>query len=257
MLSLVLALTIAQSQVPLSSIRLATSATINIDLGKLNGKLLRQLAWSPDGAELYLMTYDANKDASIKKAYHFVIRLETGAPKPVEAAPAWAEAYWTWKSGQASPDDASLKIDVATDRRRESAVAVPFGGDLARGGSDTSSAGSAGGMSTETAMAAANSSQMSNVYTMRLKGQVVGEWVNHPIVPGQTLGWAPKGHGLIAYVDHKSGRLVLMNLAGERHAVDDTKEVTLPAWSNDGSRLAYLEGRGRNRFALVVATVQK
>jgi hypothetical protein len=86
---------------------------------------------------------------------------------------------------------------------------------------------------------------------------VVGEWVNHPIVPGQTFGWAPKGRSLIAYADAKSGKLVVMNLAGERQTIDGTRNVTIPAWSADGTQLAYLEGRGRNRFALVVATVQK
>ena len=106
-------------------------------------------------------------------------------------------------------------------------------------------------------MAASNVSQMVDVRTMRLKGQVVGEWINHPIVPGETYGWGPKGTGLFAYRDHKSGRLVLMNLAGERQTVDGTRDVSRPAWSNDGTRLAYLEGRGGNKFALVVAAVQK
>jgi hypothetical protein len=253
MLAVFLALTIAQAQVPVASIKVAPSSTINIDLARLKGKLVRQLAWSPDAAELYLMTYDPNQDASIKKAYHFVIPVATGVPKSVEAAPKWAEEYWTWKSGQASPDDPALKIDVSTERKRVSAVSLPFGGDLARGGTE----GSTTGLSTESAMAAANASQMSDVRTMQLKGQVVGEWVNHPIVPGQTFGWGPKGTSLFAYAEQKSGRLVLMNHAGERQTVDGTREVSHPAFSNDGSRLAYLEGRGRNKFALVVAAVQK
>ncbi len=253
MLAVFLALTIAQAQVPVASIRVAPSTTINIDLGTLKGKLVRQLAWSPDGAELYLMTYDQNQDASIKKAYHFVIPVATGVAKSVDAAPKWAEEYWSWKSAQASPDDPALKIDVSSERKRVSAISVPFGGDMARGGGDTGSTG----LSSESAMAAANASQMSDVHTMRLKGQVVGEWVNHPIVPGQTFGWGPKGTSLIGYADQKSGRLVLMNLAGERLTVDGTREVSHPAFSNDGSRLAYLEGRGRNKFALVVASVQK
>jgi hypothetical protein len=257
MLAVVLAFTLAQAQVPVGSIAVTPATTINIDLGKLKGKLVRQLAWSPDATELYLMTYDPNQDASIKKAYHFVIPVATGLPKSVDAAPKWAEEYWIWKAGQASPDDPSLKIDVAEERRRVSAVALPFGGDLARGGSDASAAGSGGGLSTESAMAAANASQMSDVRTMRLKGQVVGEWINHPIVPGQTFGWGPKGTGLMAYAEQKSGRLVLMNQAGDRQTIDGTRDVSHPAFSADGSRLAYLEGRGRNRFALVVAAVQK
>jgi hypothetical protein len=253
MLAVLLALTLAQTPVPVTSIKLVPATTINIDLGKLKGKLVRQLAWSPDGAEFYLMTYDPNKDASIKKAYHFVIPVATGTPKSVEVAPKWAEEYWAWKAGRASPDDPALMIEPSAERKLMSAVSLPFGGDLARGGTE----GSATGLSTESAVAAANASQMVDVYTLRLKGQVVGVWVNHPTVPGETYGWGPKGSRLFAYADQKSGRLVLMNLAGERQTVDGTRDVSRPAWSNDGSRLAYLEGRGRNRFALVVAAVQK
>lgn len=254
MLAVLLALTLAQTPVPVTSIKLVPATTINIDLGKLKGKLVRQLAWSPDGAELYLMTYDPNKDASIKKAYHFVIPVVTGVPKSVEAAPKWAEEYWTWKSGRASPDDPALQIDVSSERKWVSAVSLPFGGDLARGGTEGSATS---GLSTESAVAAANASQMSDVRTFRLKGQVVGEWVNHPTVPGQTFGWGPKGTGLFAYAEQKSGRLVLMNHAGDRQTVDGSRYVSHPAFSNDGLRMAYLEQRGRNRFALVVAAVQK
>ena len=253
MLAVLLALTLAQAPVPVADIKLAPSTTITIDLGKLNGKLVRQLAWSPDAAELYLMTYDPAPNALVKQAYHFLIRLDTGATKAVDAVPKWAEDYLTWKAGQASPDDSTLKIDPLSERKLMSAVSLPFGGDLARGGTD----GGTSGLSTESAMSAANASQMVDVRTLKLKGQVIGQWINAPTVPGQTYGWGPKGSGLIAYADHKSGRLVLMNLAGNRQTVDGPKNVILPAFSNDGSRLAYLEGRGRNKFALVVAAVQK
>ena len=255
MLSLFLALTLAQN--PAASIKVEPSRTIDLDLTKLKGKLVRQLAWSPDGVELYLMTYDQNKDASIKKAYHFVIPLATGVPKDVDKAPEWAEKYWLWKSQRASPDDAALEIELLTEKKRISSVSLPMGGDLARGGPDSSAAGASGGLSTESAMAAANASQMADVRTMKLKGQVIGEWVNLPIVPGQTYGWAPTGQRLIAYAEQRSGKLVLMHLSGERQTVAGTKDVSHPAFSSDGSRLAYLEGRGKNRFALVVATLQK
>jgi hypothetical protein len=252
MLAVLLALTIAQAQVPVASIKVAPSTTISIELGKLKGKLVRQLAWSPDAAELYLLTYDPAPNALVKKEYYFLIRLDTGATTAVEAAPKWAEDYLTWKAGQASPDDPTLKIEPLMERKLMSAVSLPFGGDLARGGTEGGT-----GLSTESAMAAANASQMVDVRTLRLKGQVVGQWVNAPTVPGQTYGWGPKGSGLIAYADHKSSRLVLMNLAGDRQTVDGPKNVILPAFSNDGSRLAYLEGRGKNKFALVVAAIQK
>ena len=247
----------ATAPTPVASINVSAGAPIAIDLGKLKGQFVRRLAWSPDASELYLMTYDANKDASVKKTYHFLIPAGTGVPKAVDAQPAWAESYWTWKSAQASPDDPALKIDLSTEKKRDDSVALPFGGDLARGGSTSAGSGVAGGMSQDEALAAARAMQGNNVYTMRLKGEVIGEWINHPTVPGQTFGWAPKGVGLIAYAEQKSGRLVLMNHAGDKKKIDGTKEVIFPAWTEDGTRLAYLEERGRYRFALFLAIVQK
>ena len=47
-----------------------------------------------------------------------------------------------------------------------------------------------------------------------------------------------------------------MDKKGDKQKVNDTKNVVMPAWTDDGSKLAYLEGRGRGRFALIVATVE-
>ena len=41
-----------------------------------------------------------------------------------------------------------------------------------------------------------------------------------------------------------------MDSTGAKQKMDGTKGVVAPAWTNDGTRLAYLEGRGRNKFAL-------
>jgi hypothetical protein len=99
--------------------------------------------------------------------------------------------------------------------------------------------------------------QMQNVYTLKLGSEIVGEWIDHPIVPGLTFGWGPKSNGLIAFAEKDGGRLVLMDQAGKKQRVEGTKDVVLPGFSEDGSRLAYVEGRGRNRFALIVAEVKK
>jgi hypothetical protein len=255
MLALVFAL---QAPTPVSNIHLTKSPGIDVDLGKVKGQLVRQLAWSPDGKELYLMTYDANKDASIKKVYHTLISLPDGRMRSADAQPAWATAYWTWKSAQASPDNPALKIDVSQEKRKENAVSIPMGGDMARGGTGGDGvAGGAGGLSTESAIAAKDAMQMSDVYMLKLKGEVIGEFVNHPTVPGLTFGWGPKGTGLIAYADQKTGRLALMNQAGDKQKVDGTRDVVLPAWSESGEQLAYLERRGRAKFVLFVASVQK
>jgi Tol biopolymer transport system component len=73
-------------------------------------------------------------------------------------------------------------------------------------------------------------------------------------VPGLTFGWSPKGVGLIAFAD-TSGKLSLMDRTGAVRRIDSTKAVTLPAWSMDGTKLAYLEKTARTTYALVIATV--
>jgi hypothetical protein len=226
-----------------------------IDLGKLGGTLVSELAWSPDGNELYLQTQTEDKRALPKDTFHFVIPAEGGSFSKVGAPPDWAGAYWTWKSGQTAPDDQAFKITISTEKRVASATAIPMGGDLAKGGADTVGAGT--GASAESVAAAANASMNASVNTMLLKGEVIGEWVNHRIMPGTTFGWGPPGTHLIAYAEKQSGRLVIMDSTGTKQKVDGTKGVVAPAWSSDGTRLAYLESRGRYRYALIVAKVSK
>lgn len=226
-----------------------------IDLGKLGGTLVSQLAWSPDGNELYLQTQTEDKRGLPKDSFHFVTPAEGGSLSKVGAPPDWAGAYWTWKSGQTSPDDPALKIAVSQEKRVAGATAIPMGGDLAKGGTDTVGAGT--GASAESAAAAANASMNAVVTTLLLKGEVVGEWINHRTMPGTTFGWGPPGTHIIAYAEKQSGRLVIMDAAGAKQKIDGTKGVVAPAWSSDGTRLAYLETRGRNKYALIVAKVSK
>jgi hypothetical protein len=256
---LLFALIVGQSTPSAETIRLLPSVVAEFQLGAggINGQRVRQLAWSPDGRELYLMTYEPNRDASIKEAFHYVMPAAGGKFARVEATPTWAATYWTWKSDRSAPGDQSRQIEVLQEKKRaETGVATPMGGDMARGGADTGGAGAAGGISPAAATDAARGMQMQDVYTLKLKGEIVGEWINHPIVPGLTFGWGPKATGLIAFAEKNGGRLVLMDRAGKKQKVDGTKDVVLPAFSDDGSRLAYLEGRGRNRFAVIVADVK-
>ena len=257
--ALLFALTLGQSAPSVEAIRLSPSVVAEFQLGSggINGQRVRQLAWSADGRELYLMTYEPNRDASVKEAFHYVIPVAGGKFARAEATPAWATTYWTWKSDRFAPGDQSQQIEVLQEKKRaETGVATPMGGDLARGGTDTGGAGAAGGISSSSAVDAARGMQMQDVYTLKLKSEIIGEFINHPIVPGLTFGWGPKASGLIAFAEKNGGRLVLMDRAGKKQKVDGTKDVVLPAFSEDGSRLAYLEGRGRNRFALIVAEVK-
>jgi hypothetical protein len=252
---LVLAQTPAQQPISVEAIRVTPTATFEFELGKngVKGTRLEKLAWSPDRNELYLMTYEPNRDASIKTAFHYVMQTSNGAMKSVNTAPEWVGAYWTWKSDKSAPGDPSFTIDITTEQRRaETGVATPMGGDYARGGTG----GDLPGVSSGAAVDAARGMKFQQVYTMTLKGQVVGEWIDHRIQPGLTFGWGPAGSGLIAFVEKDGGRLAIMDRTGKKQRIEGTKNVVLPAWTEDGARLAYLEGQTKTRYAVRLADVK-
>lgn len=231
----------------------APAAIVEIDASKMKGDII-QLAWSADNKEFYLQTVEQSGrgDVSVR---HFLLDLKGQQPRGTGEMPAWAQSYWLWKSAQAAPGMAALKIAVDQRQKRLTATATPAGGDLARGGGDTGGArgGGAGG-SGDPAVGAAQQSQMVNIVTLTLKGEVVGEFVNAPALPGTTLGWGPNGSGLIAYKT-TDGHLVIMDQQGRKFEVPGAKDVSMPAWTMDGKRLAWLEKTGRNKFALRIADV--
>ncbi len=228
----------------------APVAVAEIDAGKLKGDLVR-LAWSPDATAVYLRAA-ARDSRGGTTARHYVLDLATGVPKAVAGEPPWAAAYWSWKSAQAAPDAPSWRIEVEQQRKRVTATATPMGGSLARG--DPSGAGTGVGMGLEETGRMVEQGQMVNVYTLRLNGEVVGEFVNAPAIPGLTFGWGPPRSRLIAFVD-RDGRVAIMDAEGRKHPVPASRSALLPAWSVDGRRLAYLEGKGKKKFVLRIVEV--
>jgi hypothetical protein len=97
--------------------------------------------------------------------------------------------------------------------------------------------------------------QQTATITARLKGTVVAQSVNKPMVPGATWGWAPAPLGGLAFVDAKK-RLVLIDRAGKTLDVAGTTDVMLPAWSQDGKRIAFLQRKGRKNFVLSVVELE-
>jgi hypothetical protein len=247
------ALVAAQGPLKIGSLAIGPAADLGtIDTDKVKGQPSR-LAWSPDGSQVYVEMMDgqfANRAAATFS--HHVYTLQNGDRQQVAAAPEWATAYWTAKSGQASPDVATFKIDLKSETRKEKTVSTPMGGDLARGGG---AGGDGGTASAGDALAAAYTQQAVPVHTMRLKGEIVGEFVNSVIVPGQTFGWGPPGSKAIAYSANKSGRLVLMDDQGVKQEVDGTKDTLFPAWSPDGKRLAWLQRDGKKKYILKISTI--
>ena len=127
-----------------------------------------------------------------------------------------------------------------------------MGGTLAKGGSASSTAGS----SIEDMTTASSQMQKVHVFTLVLKGETVGEFVNQQFLPGYTFGWSPEPLGLIAYVN-ASGHLALMDEQAQKQQIDWTKNVLLPAWSADAAKIAFLERTSKNKYDLYVASVRR
>lgn len=228
----------------------APASVATLDMGKLKGTPYR-LAWSPDAKQVYVQTAE-NPGRPNAKYRHYVFALADGAKQDLQAEPEWANAYWVDKSAQTSPDDLKFRIEPKTEQRTQRGVSAPMGGEMARGGTSTEM-----GTSTSDGVSAAYNSQSSTVTMLLLNGENIGEFVNAPLVPGLTFGWGPKGTKRIAYAAPKDGQVIVMDRAGTKTEVAGSRDALLPAWSPDGSRLAWLQKDGRRSYRLQVVDVTK
>ena len=227
----------------------APRSVVVVDTGKLKGEP-SMLAWSPDGSELYLQLAERDRGGVMAAAKHFVVSVAVPTLKSADQQPPWASKYWAWKSGQASPAAAAFKIAVEQQQRTVRATSAPTGGALARGGT----ADPTSGTTTEDAVSAANQSQTQNVYLLRVNGEALGEWINEPVIPGITFGWAPAPQRLIAYVKKDGGPLLVLDDQNRKREVPGAKAALLPAWSEDGLQLAWLERKDKKHYDLTIAS---
>jgi hypothetical protein len=231
---------------------------VEIDTGKLKGDPWR-LAWSPDGAQLYFEAAELDARANVKSTKGVLITVADKSMKTVDQPPAWVAKYWLWKSDQASPAARAFKISVEERQESVRAVAAPTGGSLAKGGSvaDPSSAGTSIG----DAAAAANTAQVQTIRTLKVKGdagavgETMGDWVNQAVIPGVNFGWAPAPRRLIAFAKPQGGPLTLLDDRGHKQEVAGTKNVVLPAFSDEGAKLAWLEKKDKKHYDLIIAGV--
>ena len=228
-----------------------TPRVAEIDAGKLKGEPT-ELALAPDGATLFLQTSERDSRGMITNPRYFVMSVSDGKPQPVKEKPEWESEYWAWKSGRFAPGSKTSGIDIHEDVKQASATSSPMGGTLAKGGSASSTAGS----SIEDMTTASSQMQKVHVFTLVLKGETVGEFVNQQFLPGYTFGWSPEPLGLIAYVN-ASGHLALMDEQAQKQQIDWTKNVLLPAWSADAAKIAFLERTSKNKYDLYVASVRR
>jgi hypothetical protein len=223
----------------------------SLDAARLKGEPA-QLGWSPDGTKLFLQTAARDKLGMLVNPRFYVMSVSDGKPEPVDAPPAWAAEYWAWKSGQAAPGSPAFRIEFKEDYQTVTSTSSPMGGALAKGGVDPGG----GGTTVEDVAMRAQQGQKLHVVVFTLKGETVGEFVGVQALPGYTFGWAPEAIGRMAYAN-KAGRLALIDRDGQKQQVEATRNVILPAWSNDGSKIAFVQKNGKNKYDVFVVTVTR
>jgi hypothetical protein len=216
-----------------------------LDLGKMKGDL-RQVGWSPDGTQLYVRSVEGNPPN--EKRHHFVVARDIGAVQSVEDEPDWADEYWRFKSDRSAPGVPTLMIDVT--RGKEFVKAGPGSGYP--GG--RAWAGQAGDAATTNDVAMGSEGLNSAVVKFVLLDRTVSEFVNERPIPGLMFSWGPSGTGTIVYTD-RDGHLMFLNGVKQHRTVAGVKDASLPAWSTDGQRLAYVVKDGRKKYKLVWCTI--
>jgi hypothetical protein len=218
-----------------------------IDTDALKGRPAK-LAWSDDRSELYLEVVEGDSRGTLKFR-HYLVR-KAAPPKAVESRPNWVEAYWKWKSARSFFGDPRLTIQIDTQRR----ILDNLNGTAANKAVYLTD--SPNGVSGQALMMAEQTGGTQVVSLLRLHGQVIGEFDDEMIVPGYTFGWSPEDLRLIAYRS-TSGRLAIMNDDGRTETCAATRDVLLPAWSDDGAAIAYLERLNRKKLALRVVEIEQ
>ncbi len=220
------------------------AAVAEIDLGKIKGEL-RELAWSPDFTQFYLQTADGDKSDDI--VHHYTIAASGGALAPAPQQPDWAADYWRFKSDRSAPGLPDLMIDV-----KQTLEKVKIGTGSA-GAADRMGPG-ADNVSSSGNVERAAEGQRENVIRLVLFDEPVSVFVNQRVIPGLQFGWGPASSGAIAFVS-ESGRIVLLDQHKHKQTIAGVKDALLPAWTKDGSQIAFLEKSGRKKYTLMTAAV--
>jgi hypothetical protein len=211
-----------------------------------------RLSWSPDGSEIYLRFSKADRWANLKST-HYLVKVADGRLTTLTAEPDWAVRYWLLKSALAAPGGPDFRVVVDTREERKTPTGIVGAGAMAQSSGDPS-AGSELGPQGPAIVANAQQAQRVSTTTMRLKGELVGEFVNQQAIPGLLWGWAREGAGLAA-ITPSQRKLLLIDRSGHKRPVPGVGAPSLPAWSPDDARLACLDRQGKKRIALVVFDV--
>ncbi len=96
---------------------------------------------------------------------------------------------------------------------------------------------------------------MQQVYTLKIKGETIGAWEGEPVMPGVNFSWAPSPLRLLVFAKREGGPLVVVDESGRKQELKGAKAALLPAWSSDGTRVAWLERKDKKRLELTIADV--
>lgn len=204
-----------------------------LDERQLKGEF-RQLAWSNDGEYVYLQTVEGGSTA-----HDYIVSLVDRTVSAAFGEPDWASAYWAMKSDFSAPGNPALRIELAREDRRTRVT--PFLG------------GSGGGNGAFTPDPKNSADAYTFDTTLWLLGWRIGEWTNGDPFLGENFSWGPAGSGAILFIN--DGRVTLMDQFKHRTTLAPAKGATLPAWSSDGRRVAFLEKTGRRTYRLMVMAV--
>jgi hypothetical protein len=98
------------TRVDVSALKIGAPVTVaELDLGRLKGEL-RQVAWSPDGSELYVQTVEGSPPA--EKLHHYKVTAAGGAIAPLDQQADWAREFWPFKSDRSAPGIPAMTIGV-------------------------------------------------------------------------------------------------------------------------------------------------
>jgi hypothetical protein len=227
----------AQGSIDVSSLELGTPVVLAELDDSITGQL-RQLAWSADGKSLYLLIVEGKPPG--ERARHFTLALEGGGLRPVAAAPGWAIEYWSVKQDRTAPGLPALAIQV--EEKLETLKAGPGpSGVLDR---TNPSALTLPTLTSQNLADGASGNQQSDVIRLKVLGQEIAVFVNEDKpLPGTRFSWGPEKSGALVFLGQK-GELVFLDQKKRKRQVPEEKDAFLPAWSLDGSRLAYVRKTG-------------
>jgi len=109
--------------------------------------------------------------------------------------------------------------------------------------------------SSENFASAVDQTQMQQVYTLKIKGETIGAWAGEPVMPGVNFSWAPSPLRLLMFAKREGGPLVVVDESGRKQELKGARAALLPAWSSDGTRVAWLERKDKKRLELTIADV--